>query len=212
MGLKIVIVEDNKTIRNGLRFMINSTEGMEALASFSNVEDYLQKLPELKADVTLMDIGLPGKSGIEGVIETKKIYPEAVILMQTVYEDSENIFNALCAGASGYILKKTAPLKIIEAIKDASAGGSPMSSTIARKVVEYFNKKPIAKNDSEIELSEREKEILTGLTQGKSYKMIADQINLSIDAVRYHISKIYKKLHVHNQSEAVSKAISKNLL
>ena len=182
------------------------------MASFSNVEDYLQKLPELKADVTLMDIGLPGKSGIEGVIETKKIYPEAVILMQTVYEDSENIFNALCAGASGYILKKTAPLKIIEAIKDASAGGSPMSSTIARKVVEYFNKKPIAKNDSEIELSEREKEILTGLTQGKSYKMIADQINLSIDAVRYHISKIYKKLHVHNQSEAVSKAISKNLL
>jgi len=212
MDIKVIIVEDNNTIRDGLSFIIDATEGMRALAAFSNVEDYLVNLPNLEPDVILMDIGLPGKNGIEGVKETVKIYADAVILMQTVYENSEKIFEALCAGASGYLLKKTPPSKIVEAIRDAHTGGSPMSSSIARKVVNYLKDKESKIEDADILLTDREKEILRDLTRGNSYKMIADNLNLSIDTIRYHISKIYKKLHVHNQSAAVAIALKNNLV
>ncbi len=212
MDIKIIVVEDNKTIREGLKFIINATEGMRVLDTFSNVEDYLTELPKLLPDVILMDIGLPGKNGIEGVRETIKIYSDATVLMQTVYEDSDRIFEALCAGASGYLLKKTPPLKIVDAIKDAHLGGSPMSSSIARKVVTFLQNQETITKDPEVLLTEREKEILQDLTRGNSYKMIADNLNLSVDTIRYHINKIYKKLHVHNQSEAVAIALKRNLL
>ncbi|MCF6271303.1 MAG: response regulator transcription factor [Melioribacteraceae bacterium] len=212
MDIKVIIVEDNDTIRNGLSFIIDATEGMRTLTTFSNVEDYITNLPNFNPDVILMDIGLPGKNGIEGVKETVKIYPNSIILMQTVYEDSEKIFDALCAGASGYLLKKTPPAKMVEAIRDAHSGGSPMSSSIARMVVTNLKNKGFNTKDSDILLTDREKEILQDLTRGNSYKMIADNLNLSIDTIRYHISKIYKKLHVHNQSEAVAIALKKNLV
>lgn len=212
MHIKVIVVEDNKTIREGLSFIIDATEGMQTLATFSNIEDYLEKLPNLMPDIILMDIGLPGKNGIEGVRETIKIIPDATILMQTVYEDSDRIFDAICAGASGYLLKKTPPQKIIDAITEAHSGGSPMSSSIARKIVTFLQNKEIKSNNPEILLTEREKEILSELTKGNSYKMIADTLNLSIDTIRYHITKIYKKLHVHNQSEAVAITIKKNLI
>ncbi len=212
MNIKVIVVEDNKTIRDGLGFIINATEGMEVLNTFSNVEDYLVELPKLKPDVILMDIGLPGINGIEGVKETVKIFHDATILMQTVYEDSDRIFDALCAGASGYLLKKTSPAKIVEAIKESYSGGSPMSSSIARKVVTFLQNQEAVTNNSEMFLSKREKEILTELTRGNSYKMIADILNLSIDTIRYHITKIYKRLHVHNQSEAVAIALKNKLV
>ena len=151
-------------------------------------------------------------SGIEGVKHIKEKLPESTILMLTVFENEEYIFNALKAGASGYLLKKTTPAQLIEAIKDAHKGGSPMSSDIARKVVSFFQQKPIQKSDDDTLLSGREKEILSCLSDGNSYKIIADNLFISIDTVRSHIRNIYKKLHVHNQSEAVSKAIKGGLL
>ena len=210
--IKVIITEDNDTIRNGLALLINATEGMECIASFSNCEDMLLDIDNQAPDIFLMDIELPGMSGIEGAKHIKEKIPQSTILMLTVFENEEYIFNALKAGASGYLLKKTAPAQLIEAIKDAYRGGSPMSSNIARKVVSFFQKKPLKKLDDKILLSDREKEILATLSEGNSYKIIADKLFISIDTVRSHIRNIYKKLHVHNQSEAVAKAFKGGIL
>jgi DNA-binding NarL/FixJ family response regulator len=207
--IKIIIVEDNKTIREGLTVLINATDGLKCVKNFSNCEDMLANLEEIDPDLILMDIGLPGMSGIEGIKEAKRIFPDILILMLSVYEDNDNIFDALCAGACGYLIKKTPPARLIDAIIEAHNGGSPMSAHIARKVVSYFNRNVHATPDSDISLSEREIQVLSNLSKGNSYKSIADSLYISLDTVRYYIRNIYKKLHVHSQSEAVAKALRK---
>lgn len=207
--IKVIIVEDNKTIREGLTVLINATDGLKCVKNYSNCEDMLEDLMQVNPDLILMDIGLPGISGIEGIKRVKLISPDILILILSVYEDDDNIFDALCAGACGYLIKKTPPARLIEAINEAYNGGSPMSANIARKVVSYFNKNVHRSDNSDIKLSEREKEILTNLSKGNSYKIIADTVCISLDTVRYHIRNIYKKLHVHSQSAAVAKALRK---
>jgi DNA-binding NarL/FixJ family response regulator len=212
--INVVIVEDSNTIREGLKLLIEGTDGYSCVAAFSNCEDLLDQLRNLKIDVILMDIDLPGISGIEGIKRIKEISEEIIILILTVYDENELIFEALCTGASGYLVKKTPPAKLLDAIKEAYEGGSPMTSNIARKVVDFFQKsKPFRKEESEdITLTKREKEVLGGLVEGNSYKAIADKLNISVDTVRFHFRNIYKKLHVHSQSEAVVKALKEGLV
>jgi DNA-binding NarL/FixJ family response regulator len=160
-----------------------------------------------------MDIGLPGMSGIDGISRAKKIRPELNILMLTVYEDSQSVFKALCAGACGYLVKKTPPSRLLEAIRDAFEGGAPMSSLIAKQVITLFQQnQEVFTAQSDSGLSAREKEVLTSLAEGNNYKEIADRLFISVDTVRHHIRNIYRKLHVHSQSEAVAKAIRKGLI
>lgn len=209
---RIVIVEDKKPIREGLVVLLGTTEGIECVADYGNCEDMLAKLEADRPDVILMDIGLPGMSGIEGTREAKKILPDVVIIVLSVYEDDENIFQALCMGASGYLVKNTPPARLIEAVKEAHEGGSPMSSNIARRVVNLFQKNFVNPGDSDVKLTERETEVLSGLSDGQSYVSVADSLCISVDTVRYHIRHIYQKLEVHSQSAAVSKAIRKGLI
>jgi DNA-binding NarL/FixJ family response regulator len=209
---RLVIVEDKKGIRDGLTVLLSATEGIECVSGYGNCEDMLLQLETDRPDVILMDIGLPGMSGIEGTKEVKKIRPDTTVLVLSVYDDNDNIFQALCMGASGYLVKNTPPAQLIEAIKEAHAGGSPMSSSIARKVVNLFRKNLSGRVESDVHLTERETEILTGLSDGHSYMSVADALFISVDTVRYHIRNIYQKLEVHSQSEAVSKAIRKGLI
>jgi DNA-binding NarL/FixJ family response regulator len=163
-------------------------------------------------DVILMDIDMPGITGIEAVTKIHAAYPEIKILMQTVFDDEERIFHSICAGAVGYMLKQTKPLDMLQAIREAAQGGSPMSPAIATKVLKMFRQYSPVSSDEKIILSEREKEVLSALTQGKSYKMIAEICSISLDTVRFHIKKIYDKLHVHSMTEAVSKALREKLI
>ncbi|HET53814.1 MAG TPA: response regulator transcription factor [Ignavibacteria bacterium] len=212
--VNIVIVEDNDTIREGLRILIDGTDNYHCKATFSNCEDMLAKITNLKFDILLMDINLPGMSGIEGIKKVKEIYPESIILVLTIYDENDRVFDALYAGASGYLVKKTPPSRLLEAIKEAYEGGAPMSSHIARKVVNFFqqNSHPVQHEDKSVILTPREKEVLSGLVEGLSIKAIADSLNISIETVRFHFRNIYKKLHVHSQSEAVVKAIKEGLV
>ncbi len=211
--IKVAIVEDNKTIREGLKLLIDGTEGYSCVGDYTICEDLISELNGLDVDVILMDIDLPGISGIEGMKRIKQISADYTILILTIYDENELIFEALCAGASGYLVKKTPPAKLLEAIKEAYEGGAPMTSNIARKVVDFFQKtQPIQKKEKSFQLTKREKEVLTGLVNGSSYKAIADSLNISVDTVRFHFRNIYKKLHVHSQSEAVVKAIKEGLV
>jgi DNA-binding NarL/FixJ family response regulator len=211
--IKVIVVEDNDTIREGLKILIDGTEGYGCIALYPRCESMLKNLAKLKPDVLLMDIGLPGMNGIEGIKQAKAIMPELNILVLTVYEENDLIFDALCAGACGYLVKKTPPSKLLEAIHEAFNGGAPMSSHIARKVIDYFQqKKQSVPVDSPNILTPREKEILSGLVEGNSFKAIADSLFISIETVRFHFRNIYRKLHVHSQSEAVAKAIKEGLI
>ena len=211
--INVVIVEDNNVIREGLAALINGTPSYTCTGAYSNCEAFLNKLDSLPVDVVLMDIGLPGMSGIEGVKKAIDKKSELNILMLTVYEDSDKVFDALCAGACGYLVKKTPPSKLLEAIKDVYEGGSPMSSNVARQVITAFKEtKIILTTDSIYDLSRREIEVLSLLSDGDNYQEIADSLFISVDTVRHHIRNIYKKLHVHSQSEAVAKAIRKKII
>jgi DNA-binding NarL/FixJ family response regulator len=211
--IKVGIVEDNDTIREGLAALINGADNYKCVGSFADAESFLAKINHLETNVILMDIGLPGINGIECVKRTIKKNPDLNILMLTIYEESEYIFDALCAGACGYLVKKTPPSKLLEAIKDANDGGSPMSSRIARQVINAFKEgKNISANNPQYYLSEREKSVINLLSNGFNYQEIADELFISVDTVRHHIRNIYKKLHVHSQSEAVATAIRKKLI
>src|SRR5690606_6093798 len=211
--INVIIVEDNDAIREGLKLLINGTEGYKCPAAYPDVEKMLKEIQKLNPDVLLMDIGLPGMSGIEGIKKVKLLLPELTILVLTVYDENDLIFDAICAGACGYLVKKTPPSKLLEAIQDAYEGGSPMSSHIARKVIDFFQQKkqPVPEKSSYM-LTPREKEILKGLVEGKSFKSIADALFISIETVRFHFRNIYKKLHVHSQSEAVAKALKEGII
>ncbi|MGA9294289.1 MAG: response regulator transcription factor [Ignavibacteriaceae bacterium] len=210
--ISVAIIEDNNIIREGLAALINGTEGYRCVGVFPSSEKFLEQIPNIKMDVILMDIGLPGMNGIEAIRKARRINPDLNFLMLTIYEDSEMVFQALCAGACGYLVKKTPPSRLLEAIKDIYDGGSPMSSQIARQVITEFQKEKNLTDGNEYSLSNREKEVLNHLSNGKSYHEIGDQLFISVDTVRHHIRNIYKKLHVHSQSEAVAKAIRKKII
>ena len=206
--IKVAIIEDDEWIRENLAAQLRETDGFELAGSYATGEQAIAAIPENVPDVALMDINLPKMNGIECVRQLKTLVPSTQILMLTVYEDSDRIFNSLLAGASGYLLKRTPRAEILEAITDVHRGSSPMTGHIARKVVQYFNQRGY--DDSEIEkLSKREREVLDHLAQGVPYKEIADLLSLSIDTVRIHIKGIYSKLHVHSRGEAVAKYLRK---
>ncbi len=208
MAIKVSIIEDDDWIRENLAAQIGRTGKFCCAGSYQNGEDALKQLPHNPPDVVLMDINLPHMNGIECVRKLKSLLPTVQVMMLTVYEDSERIFNSLLAGASGYLLKRTPQAEILEAIEQVHQGNSPMSGHIARKVVQYFNQR--GSPDSEIEkLSKREREVLDHLAQGIPYKEIADVLGLSIDTVRMHIKGIYGKLHVHSRGEAVARYLRK---
>jgi len=211
--INVAIVEDNTTIREGLAALINGTDGYKCVGAFGDVESFLPKINVLNINVVLMDIGLPGMNGIEGVKNAIKKNPDINVLMLTIYEESEFVFDALCSGACGYLVKKTPPARLLEAIKDANDGGSPMSSRIARQVITAFKEgKGILSQEKDFDLSDREVEVLNLLAEGYNYQEIAENLYISVDTVRHHIRNIYKKLHVHSQSEAVAKAIRKKII
>jgi DNA-binding NarL/FixJ family response regulator len=209
MDITVCIVDDTKDIRTALEEIVSMADGYKLLGAFSSGEEALLKLPALHPQVVLMDINLGGISGIECVRKIKPENPDILFMMCTIYEEDEKIFEALSAGASGYILKKTSPDKLLEAIKELSEGGAPMSSQIARKVVAAFrNKSMVEESNAAVNisvLSNREKEILEWLAKGMLYKEIAAALYISPETVRKHVYHIYEKLHVNNRIEAVNK-------
>lgn len=211
MAIQILIYDDNNVLRESMETLLNEEPDFSVTAMLSNAETTEIDIAELKPDVVLMDIDMPGVNGVEAVKRIRKINSGIPIIMLTVFDDNENIFNALCAGASGYILKRYASVEIPSAIRNVLSGGAPMTGSVAKKVLQML---PVANNKEEeqTDLTIRETEILQLLVKGYSYKMIAAEIKISLDGVRFHIKKIYDKLHVHSATEAVSKAIKEKLV
>ena len=204
MPIAVSIVEDNDQLRGTLARVIGRAEGFKCVSQYANAEAALEALPKDRPEVVLMDINLPGMNGVECVRQLKQVAPQIQSLMLTVYEDTDRIFKALSAGANGYLLKRAAPAKLLEAIRDVHAGGSAMSSSIARKVVASFQKAaPALKTGTH--LSPREQAVLDCLAKGMTYKAIADQLGISIETIRTHLKRVYQKLHVQSRTEAVAK-------
>ena len=202
--IKVAIVEDNKTTREGMEKMINLSSDYRCVCSCSTAEEALSLLPQHKPEVVLMDIQLPNMSGVECVAQLKELLPSTQVVMVTVYEDPDRIFRALRAGASGYLLKRSVADQVLNAIRDVLQGGVPMSSEIARKVIAYFQQKDTAAAEVE-KLSAREREVLDLVVQGLSNKEIVDRLSITIDGVRWHLRNIYQKLHVHSRTEVLVK-------
>jgi DNA-binding NarL/FixJ family response regulator len=202
--ISVSIVEDMADARQKVKYILDESEEFVCLSVYSNAENALEELPTLNPDIVLMDINLPGMSGIECIKKIKKKSPQIQFMMFTIYENSEQVYEALAAGASGYLLKKTPSHKILEALKELHDGGAPMSTHIARKVVSFFQKENKTVNEN-TKLSNREKEVLALLSKGFLYKEIGDQLFISTGTVRQHIHNIYEKLHVQNRMEAINK-------
>lgn len=207
MNLSIAIIEDEKQIREGIFALINECEGFSCEHAFDNAEEAIKKIPSIKPDVVLVDIHLPGKSGIECIAELKPICKGTQFIIFTSFEDTESVFNSLKVGATGYLTKTTEPSKILDALLEVSRGGSPMSSQIARKIVNSFHVHD--KNEELEKLTTREKEILDLLSKGYRYKEIANEIFLSTETVRTHIRNIYTKLQVNSRTEAINRVYPK---
>ena len=209
--ITVAVIEDQLEIREGLAFLIENTDGFRCSGRFRSIEDAVPGIVGDVPDVALVDIGLPGMSGIEGIRLLKERHPELHVLMLTVYEDNERIFDALCAGAVGYLLKKTPPAKLLDALREAVQGGSPMSPEVARRVIELFRAvRPPRK--SEHDLTPHETRVLALLVAGHSYKTAAADLDVSVNTVAFHIKRIYEKLQVHTKSEAVVKALRNGLV
>jgi DNA-binding NarL/FixJ family response regulator len=206
--IRVAIVEDNNTLRRSLCNLINETEEMQCVASLDNLLNVVSEFRKALPDIVLMDIGLPNISGIEGVRTVKENLENIQVLMFTVFEDDEKIFEAIKAGASGYLLKKSSPQEIIEAIRSLYQGGAPMSANIARKVIESFQDHT-SHTKEDFKLTTRENEILHSLIEGMSYKKLAEKYFISISTVRTHIRHIYEKLHVNSKSQAVARILKK---
>jgi len=207
--IKVVIVEDASWVRENLVREINQSPGFRCVNDYRTAEDALEGIPVDRPDVVLMDINLPGMNGVECLRQLRISSPEVKCLMLTVYEESEKIFNSLLAGASGYLLKRTSTAELLEAIQQAKDGGSPMSSSIARKVVAYFNEMGAAKQTTAM-LTPRELQVLELLAKGMAYKNIADDLALSIETIRMNVKHIYTKLHVHSRGEAAAKYLQQS--
>ena len=208
--MKIAIFEDNKKFRESLEFIIVTTDDMELCGSFDDTSRIRQRIEAVQPDVVLMDINIPGTNGIDAVKEIRKDFPNVRVCMQTVFEDDDKVFASLCAGASGYILKNTAPDKILQAIREVAGGGAFFAPSIAKKILNNFQQQPA--HAEFIMLSEKEKEVLKHLVEGLSYKMIADKLNVSFHTIHSHIKNIYEKLHVNSKGEAVAKALKQKLI
>lgn len=215
MSLRIAIFDDNKNIRESIFMLLKTVPGFEVVGSFSHVLDCVDDVRDCKPDIVLMDIEMPGMTGIEAVKSIKKEFPHVQVLMQTVFEDDDRVFDSICSGASGYILKNYLNTKLIESITELQYGGSPMSPSVARKVLGKMQQIPQHVRPEEApdyQLTPREKEVLTCLVNGQSYKMIAADLNISYETVRSHVKKIYEKLHVASLTEVVAKAIHQRLV
>ena len=209
MGITLAIVEDLDEVRDGLKNFISLSQDFKVVDTFKTAEEAAYDLPKLKPDIVIMDINLPGMNGIECIRQVKDKTPGTQFMMFTVYENDEKVFEALKAGASGYLLKNTGLVQLIESLKELYNGGSPMSANIARKLVTLFRKEQKEATNLEI-LSSRENEILQLLSTGLLYKEIAEQLSISVSTVRQHIHHIYEKLHVQNRTEAINKAFGKH--
>lgn len=208
MSISLAIVEDLDEVRESLHQFISLNKDFNVMATFKTAEEAMYELPLIKPDIVIMDINLPGVNGIDCIKEVKNKIPKTQFMMFTVYENDEKVFEALKAGASGYLLKNTGLLQLVEALKELHNGGSPMSSNIARKLVAAFCEQEKTFDNVET-LSHRENEILQLLSKGLLYKEIAEQLSISVSTVRQHIHKIYEKLHVQNRTEAINKAMRK---
>jgi len=215
--IDVALVEDQAQTRHGLTALIDGTPGYRCAGSWRSCEEMLVRLPEARWDVLLLDVGLPGMSGIAGARRAREMVSTLPILMLTVHEDNDLVLEALCAGACGYLVKKTPPIRLLEAIREAHEGGSPMSSHIARQVVDVLRALRVETSPEKAEkgsdlLTQREREVLRGLAAGNTYQTAARALGISTDTVRFHIRKIYRKLQAHSQSEAVAKALRRGLL
>jgi DNA-binding NarL/FixJ family response regulator len=208
---RVVVIEDQRELREGLCVLLDMTHGFECVASFGSMEDALRKLDETRAELVLTDIGLPRMDGIEGTRLLREKYPDLPIVVFTVHGEDDKIFRALCAGANGYLLKDTAPARIIDALLEVTRGGAPMSPDVARRVVDLFRKfSPPPQSD--YRLTEQETRILKMLVDGHHYKTAARELGISTSTVSFHLKNIYEKLHVHSKTEAVSKALRERIV
>ena len=209
--VRVVIIEDLREVREGLMMLINGTRGFQCVSSHRTMEDALEKIGGSAPDVILTDIGLPGMDGIEGVRILKERYPQLLVLMLSVYDDDDRIFDALCAGACGYLLKKTPPVRLIESLREAVGGGAPMSPEVARRVITLFRDfRPPERAD--YQLTPHEMRLLKLLVEGHNYKTAAFELKVSVNTVSFHMRHIYEKLQVHSKSEAVAKALRHRLI
>lgn len=210
--IKVAIFDDNTARREGLNLLLSAIEEMTCVGTFSDCRDIELIVKRIKPDVILMDINMPFVDGIEGLKIVKKEFPEIKVVMQTIFEEENKILQAISNGADGYVLKQKSPMKLIDGINEVMAGGAPMTPTVAKKVLKLFSNINVKNQINDIELTNRESEILTLLVEGYSYKMIADKIHLSYATVNKHVSNTYKKLQVNSVAAAVSKAIKLGLV
>jgi len=210
-SVKVAIIEDQRDIREGLAWIVKATDGFICTGSYRSMEEAIEKIGFDLPDVVLTDIGLPGMSGVEGIRILKDRHPELRLLMLTIYDDDEVIFDALCAGACGYLLKKTPPARLIEGIREAMQGGAPMSPEIASRVIKLFREiRPPERAD--YKLTPHETRLLKMLVEGHNYKTAAAELGISVTTVAFHMRNIYEKLQVHSKSEAVAKALRNRIV
>jgi DNA-binding NarL/FixJ family response regulator len=205
------VIEDLREVREGLTMLINGTSGFQCASSYRTMEDALNGIEGARPDVILTDIGLPGMDGIEGTRILRERFPQVPILALSVYDDDDNVFNAICAGASGYLLKNTAPARLLESLRDVADGGAPMSPEVARRVVKLFREFRPPERAS-YHLTPQETELLKLMVEGHHYKTAAREMGISTNTVSFHLKHIYEKLQVHSKSEAVVKALSERLI
>lgn len=210
-SIRVAIVEDQRDIREGLTTLINGTDGYRCTGAYRSMEEGLEGIKRNMPDIALCDIGLPGMSGIEGIRILKERHPELQLMMLTVYDDDDRIFDALCAGACGYLLKRTSPKRLLESLSEAASGGAPMSPEVASRVIKLFREiRPPEKAD--YELTPHETRLLKLLVEGHNYTTAAEELGVSYNTVKFHMRRIYEKLQVHSKSEAVAKALRDRII
>ncbi|AHM60319.1 putative transcriptional regulatory protein yxjL [Flammeovirgaceae bacterium 311] len=210
--IKVLIYDDNKPLREGLSMLISGSDGFVVAGTYPNCNQVAEEVSLHQPDVVLMDINMPGIGGLAGLQLIKNRFPGVKVVMLTVFDDNQTVFDAMKAGADGYLLKKTPPAKLLEYLQDVYGGGAAMSASVARQVLQLFAHPPVAQQITDYQLSEREKQVLQWLVNGYSYKLIAAELHISLETVRSHIKKIYEKLQVHSKTEAVTKAFKNKLV